>query len=316
VWKRLPREPVEKPTADDFRDEAVRRAVLARSLQHPATILPLAACAVGVLWNSVLGVDGTALAATLLGGFVGLSSFVFQFIIRGEVLARRHIQRLRELRQEREDREGESIAAECESAGFAEGAREARELRTAYQRLNQFLLSRDTDGDDLGAERFRMLAEDSYQEGVAILRRALALFEALRGIDVQALERESHAWSEQRTTVADGERTALERRIEAHTKRIALFREREKLLAQLISETNEIETALDSAHLEVVDLVGADADAQLAQSGTAARLQQAVEAARSVEARLRAVASMERGDEREYLDAARQPDVYRTETAP
>ena len=322
MWKRLlhskgaPRSQTgEKPTADDFQPAAVRRAVLARSLQHPGTILPLAAGAVGVLWNAVLGVSGAALAATLLIGFVGLSSWVFQFIIRGDVLAKRHIQRLRELRQEQEDREGESIAAECEHSAFAEGARVARELRASYQKLNQFLQTRE-DGDNLGAERFRILAEDSYQEGVAILRRALTLFEALRGIDIQVLEQERRAWSQKRDEAADGERAALEHKIESHGKRIALFHEREKLLAQLISETDEIETALDNAHLEVVDLVGADADAKLAQSGTAVRLQQAVEAARNVEARLNSVGPDQRSDDREYLDAARPPNAYRTETAP
>lgn len=309
------RQSVEKPTADDFRPEAVRRAVLALSLQHPATILPLAACAVGVLWNLVFGAGDPALAVTLISGFAGLSSWVFQFIIRGDLLAQRHIGRLRELRQELQDREGESINSECERAGFTEGAKEARELRTAQQKLNQFLLARAA-GDDLGAERFRILAEDSYHEGVAILRRALSLFTALRSIDVAALEQESRAWQAQREAAPDAERAALDRRIESHRKRIALFREREKLLPQLLSEANEIETALDSAHLEVVDLVGADADAQLARSGTAARLQQAVEAARRVEARLRESGPEERGDDREYLDAGRQPHVYKTETAP
>jgi hypothetical protein len=324
VWRRLlrrkraqrPRPPVEKPTADDFRPEAVRRAVLARALQHPATLLPLSVCAVGALWNTVLGVSDPALVATLLSGFAGLSSWVFQFIIRGDVLAKRHIGRLRELRAEHQAREGESIAAECERAGFAEGAKEARELRAAYQKLDQFLLARAADEGDLGAERFRVLAEDSYQEGVAVLRRALTLFTALRSIDASALEAERRAWQAQRDQAPDGERAALERRIEAHEKRLAHYRERERLLPELLAEANEIETALERAHLEAVDLVGADAAAQLAQSGTAARLQQAIDAARSVEARLRAIGHDERGDEREYLDAGRQPRVYKTETVP
>lgn len=310
------RPPSRRPGADDFRPEAVRAAVLARSLQHPATILPLAACAVGALWNGVLGVGEAPLVATLLSGFVGLSSWVFQYIIRGEVLAKRHVSRLRELRREHDDREGESIALECEQAGFAEGAREARGLRAAHQKLEQFLLARAPGGEDLGAERFRVLAEDSYAEGVAILRRALSIFMVLRGIDAAALQREAREWRTQREAASEGERAALDRRIEAHEKRIALFREREKLLPELLSDANDIETALDSAHLEVVDLVGADAEAPLAQSGAAVRLQQAVEAARRVEARLREVDPDERRDDREYLDAGRQPDVYKTETVP
>ena len=85
----------------------------------------------------------------------------------------------------------------------------------------------------------------------------------------------------------EGPSESLARNIEAHTTRLDRYRQREEELRTLLAQLNELETALATAYLEIVDLVGQDTSAGLFESGAAAHLERAVEAARRVEQRLR-----------------------------
>src|SRR5262245_52368655 len=105
MWRRLwggPRsgqEPARewRPSADDFTPEAVRRALLVDTLQHPAVVLPASVAVVAGMWASVFG--GQVSFLTLLAGvFAAASSWIYQFVVRGDALAERHLKGLRELR--------------------------------------------------------------------------------------------------------------------------------------------------------------------------------------------------------------------------
>jgi hypothetical protein len=295
-----------KPSADDFTTEAVRRELLQQTLQHPATILPLSVALVAGLWSAVIALTAPSLLVMLASGFVAASAWVYNFVVRGEDLAARHIRRLRECRAAIDQRDGEAVVEQCERAGFAEGAKEARDLHVAFEKLQRFLERRAGGAEDLAAERFRILAEDSHQEGVRSLRRALSIFEALRSIDVDVLIAERDKWAAARELAAAADRVVLDRRIGSNDKRIALYRERERVLPLLLAETNEIESALENAYLAAVDLVGEDARAPFESGRAATELEAAVQAARRVEARLRELGVRENDNEQEYIEAARR----------
>ena len=159
----------------------------------------------------------------------------------------------------------------CRQAGFTAGAKEAQELTDAYHKLHQFLVEQQAGQGNASGERFRVLAEETYRHGVAILRRALNLFQALQRVDVDTLEQERQAWIQQREQ--EGTVESLERNIEAHTKRLDRYRQREEELRALIAQLNELETALETAHLEVVDLVGQAASAGPFASDAASHLE-------------------------------------------
>ncbi len=150
------------------------------------------------------------------------------------------------------------------------------------------------------AERFRVLAEETYRHGVTILKRALNLFQALQQVDVNTLEQERLAWIQQRER--EGTAESLERNIEAHTKRLDRYHQREEELRALIAQLNELETALETAHLEVVDLVGQAVSGGPLASNAASHLERAVEAARRVEQRLRGFGNEDARADEEYLE--------------
>lgn len=295
-----------RPSADDFTPEAVRREVFQQTLQHPATVLPLAVGLVAGLWSAVIGVSEPSLALMLASGFVATSAWIVNFFVRGEDRAARHVRELRERRAAIHHKEGSEIVELCERAGFAEGAKEARDLQAAFAKLRAFLDKQGAEGENLSVDRFRVLAEDSHQDGVRILRRALSIHEALGSIDVRVLVQERDAWLASRAGLPDSERAALDRRIESHTKRVDLFRERERVLPLLLAEANEIETALENAHLAAVDLVGEGARAPFENGRPATELEAAVQAARRVEERLRDLGTREQDHDHEYIEAAKR----------
>jgi hypothetical protein len=232
-------------------------------------------------------------------GFVGAVAWVINYVGRGDTLAEQHIRNLRALRTEYERREVEELALACHRAGFVAGAKEAEELTDAYHKLQQFLVQQPAGQEHASSERFRVLAAETYRHGVAILHRALNLFQALQGFDVHTLEQERQAWLSQRQQ--EGPSESLGRNIEAHTKRLDRYRQREEELHTLIAQLNELETALETAYLEVIDFVGQDAGAGLFESSAATQLERAVAAARRVEQRLRGFGDEDTQADEEYL---------------
>jgi hypothetical protein len=289
-----------KPTAEDFTPRAVQRAVLQDTLQHPATILPGALAVVAALWSVAIDLSPASLMAMLGCGFISAAAWVINYVGRGDTLTEQHIEKLRTLRAEYERREIEELAVACHGAGFLAGAKEAGELTAAYHKLHAFLVQQQAGQASASGERFRVLAEDIYRHGVALLHRALNLFQALQGVDVDALEQERQAWIRQREH--EGPSESLERNIETHTKRLDRYHRREEELQTLLAQLNELETALETAYLEVVDLVGQEASAGLFESGAAAHLERAVEAARRAEQRLRGFGGEDARADEEYLE--------------
>jgi hypothetical protein len=166
--------------------------------------------------------------------------------------------------------------------------------------LRQFLLEQQDGRNDPHSERFRILAQETYRHGMLILRRALNLFQALQRVDVQTLEQERAVWLQQRAQ--EGSTESLERSIGAHTRRLDRYHRGEEELRTLVAQLNELETALETTHLEVVDLVGQAVHDGPLTSAAASHLERAVEAARRVEQRLRGFGDADtRADER-YLE--------------
>ena len=289
-----------RPTADDFTPRAVQRAVLQDTLQHPATIVPAALATVAALWSVAIDLSPASLMATLSFGFISAAAWVINYVGRGDKLVERHIQKLRALRDDYERREIDDLALACREAGFTAGAKEAQEITNAYHKLHQFLVEQRAGHGNASGERFRVLAEETYRHGVTILRRALNLFQALQRVDVDTLEQERQGWIRQREQ--EGPAESLERNIGAHTKRLDRYRQREEELRALIAQLNELEMALETAHLEVADLVGQVPSGGPFASDAASHLERAVEAARRVEQRLRGFGDEDARADEEYLE--------------
>ncbi len=303
------------PGAADFTKEAVYRAVLKDTVQHPLTLIPAVASALGGLSMGLFGLDPTALAVTLGGAVVAAGAWVFNYFIRGEKLAEKRIERLRARRERHYHREVASLEAEWSQAGLAEGVQQAKELREAYQKLDAFLKGRMAEARRTGGEaggfnvqRLMVLAEDTYREGAAILRSALLTYQALQQVDHEKLRAELAAWRQELETIqqagAEAPRVeSLETRITSHERRLQLFSQRVESVDRLFAESEALEAALESTYLEAVDLESPDN--LLGRGQAASSLERAVAAARKVEDRLRQVEQPNKEDDI-YLAASEE----------
>jgi hypothetical protein len=150
-----------------------------------------------------------------------------------------------------------------------------------------------------------VLAEDTYREGRAILAKALQVYKALQSVNVESLRAERDTLQKKLKTCKKTQSKSFEQQLEVQQKRIELYEKQEGLLEQLITESNELEAALETAYLEAVDLVAQDAELATWQSGAGTRLERAVEGARRAEERLRDLNNGIRPEDDMYLNVSK-----------
>ena len=274
------------PKADDFSAGSVERVIWSEALQHPATLYPAGVAILGAVAMGALGFNRVTLGMTLFGSMISLGSIVYNYFIRGEDLAREHIAELHEQRRKVKEDTADDIAAACTELGFTEGLEAVNELRDAHRKLEGFLNKQDK---NKSAQRFAIMAEDSYQEGLQLLQSALATVRVLGDIDDERLESELRILREEglaleKRIAAEGDHLrpqheAVQTRMNTLERRLTLYRDRRNALAGLMAQCEVLEAALETAYLELVDLVGAEVTHRQAHHAT--KLEEAVAAARS-----------------------------------
>jgi len=302
------------PGPDDFKADAVAKAVLKETLEHPATIYPAAGSALALGWTVIIAASPASVAITLGCAFVSASAFIYNYVVKGPDFAAAHIAKLRELRKTHKLAELDLLAQECQRVGLKQGVKEAQDLKAAYQHLSEYFKGHK---DGVSVERFQVLAGDTLQQGVSVLQQALAIFQAVESIDIVTLQREVYEWWEERAKLNDGspKAKALDMQIDAHKKQIELYNKRENDLEQLFAQSTEIETALKSTYLELVDLGNESPKRFLADDGDAAsRLQSAVDVARRVEQKLRGEDPEDQEKKQKYLKAYQQQQALNNGT--
>lgn len=296
------------PTADDFRPENINKAVLSETFRHPATTAPLAvtaACAAGFL----LTLNPFVLGGAIVTGFAGAASWVVNYFFRGETLAIRHRQRLMELREMHKRTEIESLYIDF-SDRFPEGGESVKELAEAYRKLYEYLRRR-VDAGNPSAERFLVMVDDTYEQGLRFLQKALHISQVLDNVDPDKLERDIRRWQKEIATekreIGEGTESAaidaLNTKIDSADKRLQRYHQREAQMHELLAKCEQLEGALESAYLDVVDLVEG---ASFADSNAASRLENAIKAARTVEERLQSMGSGNHEEDQMYLEEGRK----------
>ncbi len=289
---------------------AVNRAVWSRVLQHPSTLAPLALSILSGTYMGLIHLDKVAFAAALAGGMLTLGSIVYHYFIRGETHVKAVVAELMGSREQDVWAQFESLRQGMQAAGFREGLTQLDDLRAVYQKLSDYLEAEQRRQDRPGIARFAVMARDCRAEGLRILQLALSTHQALRQTQAAKLKSEREEWLRQAGVVKasidagnpqhQARYDALIARAEAHERTLERFEKRRGELIQLLAQSEVLEGALESAYLDVIDLLE-----QKLPGGDdpVARLESAVSAARAVEERLRAPAASASDDD-EYLRAA------------
>lgn len=270
---------------------AIEKHILTETLQHPLTTFSAAIAVLSGLYMLAFGANQASLLLAVGAGFLSVGTFIFNYFIRGEKLAQNYVRA--QLAQRRANRENEIVAIrdEFRRINDPDGAQAALELHQAYQKFKNFLQARETQSASMQSMRLQILAEDTYFQGVEVLRTAAEITRALREINAEKLEREVQEWQKQlqklRETATDRESSALERRIELNQQRINSYRQRQSALAELFAEAEACEASLEEAYMQ---FAGAESALTLPKANVdnaITRLETAVAAARRVETRIR-----------------------------
>jgi len=304
--------PAHKPTDEDFSPAAVQRWVFWETVQHPATTLSAAGAVVAGLANALFGVTPTGLAITLGCAFVSGAAWIYNFFVRGEDLAKARVESLLKQSAEGEVRELADLARRCQRVKFAEGAKEASDILSAYRRLCEYLEAQEQPENNVSVQRLRSLARDTFREGTTLTKQALAAWNAIAAVDTGTLERELKSWERALAKNADlsaGERVAKEQQIESHKRRMASVDGRRRELAEIVAQLNELEGALERAYLESVKVIEQDPAAPGREGSAATQLERAVAAARRVEDRLRDTGLKDDGSDAVYYEAGKRQET-------
>ena len=279
------------PAPEDFSKRSIEKAVFMEAIQHPTTLYPAALSLLSTAYMVLVSLSPTALAVAMGSGIFSLVSWIFHYFIRGEAIAENYVQKLKEKHDLYKEQEAGDIEAECKNAGFLEGEKEARELKQAYNQLYTFLKEKMEQKRIMTAGRFLILAEETYHQGLQLLKKALTMFNVLNQIDSQKLEEEKKTFEKElKAQEKKGDESrqpiieTLKTKLQSHEKRLKLYEERKKGLEQLMAQCEVLEATLDTTYLEVVDLI--DNEAFMKRSSVAENLERAVAAARRVEDRL------------------------------
>ena len=309
---------INDPRPEDFSKRAVMQAVFSEAIQHPTTLFPAAIALLSGLYMGLVSFDETSLAVTLVSGLLSLASWIYHYFVRGETIAENYIKELKEKRKDYKKQQVEDIEERCQAAGFTEGQQAARELLEAYTRLYQFLKekSQQVQVKSMTAQRFMILAEEAYDQGVQFLNKALILYQALVQIDEKKLNEELRVWQEEVKNLEKYKNKneeqkglviqALQEKINSHQKRLELFSGRGETLKQLMDQCEVLEATLDSAYLEVVDLIDSDRLMSVKPDNVASNLERAVAAARKAEDRLRNLGKAQEIDDSIYTQPMEQ----------
>lgn len=283
------------PSAEDFSPKAVQKSVSLDALQHPTTLLPAAVSLLSAMYMGLISFDPTSFAAAFGSGLLALASYVYHYFVRGDQLAARQVRKLQARRNRYKEEELDRLEGICRGIGFSDGENAAVELKEAYLKLRLFLEERFKQKKSMMAQRFLILAEDCYYQGLALLKKGVSLYSATSRMDEGKLRNELKNWQRELEEVESSPQTsakptdsvigALRAKVGVQQRRLELYENRRQTLQELLAQIEVLEATLEAAYLEVVDLI--DDESHLKRSSVAANLQQAVAAARKVENRLR-----------------------------
>jgi hypothetical protein len=277
----------------DLTPQAIEKYILNETLQNPLTTFSAAVAVLSALYMLAFGANNASLLLALGAGFLSAGTFVFNYFIRGEQMAQNYVRAQLERQRAGRDHEIVAIQDEFKRFGEQEGEQAAIELHQAYQKFKNFLQERAAKNASMPAMRLQILAEETYFQGVEVLRTALETTRALKEIAVAKLEREVQDWQKQKqilqNTAGSDQRewSALERRIELNQQRINSYRQRQSALAELFAEAEACEASLEEAYMQFAGAEAAKALPKPHVDNAITRLERAVAAAQRVETRIR-----------------------------
>jgi hypothetical protein len=176
-------------------DASIRRKTASDAVQHPATLVPLAACGISTVYLLLLSpiLGGGAIVIAAASGTAATVSYISRYKKEYPRNAREMIRILDEERARLEQAEltqwRQDIQAGFFSVGSSTGLKTLTELNSSYEQLEPALChGRST--DPLSVSLIPALAGETYRRGLSVLSEALELMNVIQTPGKENLEGE------------------------------------------------------------------------------------------------------------------------------
>ncbi len=273
-----------EPAPQDYSGDAIRKAVLRRSLGHPLTVIPTGLAAM-VATASVVGAAPLFLGAAVILASVGVGSFAMNYFFRAQAIADGYVRGMEKQRDQARTNELKNLRAELQAVGSIQGCKQYDELLAAYLKFTQVLQEREAGGVALDMHTMKEQADATLEEGLMHLRAVVATTRALRAIDQAKLQAEARDLEDRlRRFPARAPspehvraRDALSAQLAAIESRLQKYREAVVRIEEILAASEKCESALETSALDVGGMQ--EVTARFVQD-QAASLRETVEAAR------------------------------------
>ena len=241
-------EPLVDPTPTDYGEAKTRQVVISETIQHPATLMPIAAGVIGgagVLMLTPLGA-GVGVGIIVGGIAVGAVSWLANWKLRGDACALKYHEMLHKKsdetrRQKLAVLEGQlGSEADCE-----QGRAQVSQFEEKFNNLAE-VLRRKLSSQELTYSRYLSTAESIYNSGIKNLEQVAVFLKGVSEINIADIRRK----------IAKLDR--LERITPAQERELATIREREKIysgtqekVAELLAQNEESLTGLDKTAVAI-----------------------------------------------------------------
>lgn len=275
---------------------AVQLQVLSDALQHPTTLYPFGAAALGAIYAAFvapfLGGGAYAVVGSAVAGLTAAASFYWHYFARGEQYARMKVRALlaeQEARGRDElDELRRGLAEGFESLDSTEGGRALMELAREYSALRQALEQHGA-GGLASAERIAASADATYREGLQVLADLLGVLRAADQGDVKVLEAELAELREEVEALqrqgASVQRIRIkEQTIASHQERLDFLGKQRMRAEELLHLSDSCEAALHKVRLQIPALTANWTEREATQAADS--LLRIVDSARRVQERL------------------------------
>jgi hypothetical protein len=294
-----PAEKLSSLTASEIRRRTMRKVMCSGWIWR----YPLGLISVLMTHGLLFGLSLGGLVASVGLAFIGLGTFAYRYLYRGPEYAKKVISEFREALRRAQLEEITLIIQILNQKCAEELARRAREFKAAFEDLVEDLRAQLNDPlRSRRSTRYLELAEENFLHGIAMLKQASQLHEALEESDVST-QRGQRTRLEKK--LAENEEEAGRARLKQLTRLIELHEKKEQELEQAMDAVDALTTAFNEAKLEIAAELPVGVQAAALHNGAPDSLTMALQAARRVEGRLNKPAHNEAVDDQVYLEAAK-----------
>lgn len=279
---------IRAPTVEDFSPGAVKKAVAKKAVEKWSTVYSLALAGGSVFWMILFGPASISFLTMLVSLGLGGASFVFNFFIRGDTEARKYVQRLLDKRKQYREENIMSLREICNNIGFTEGEKQAQKLENAYRKLEEFLEKKAKNKSSASAQQYFKLAENTYNQGVAILQNAVEMRKFLNTINTDELKYELNKLKNALKNQTTENQDLAKIKIEGIEKQFELYDKRNQNIRELVAECEKLRISLETSYLELIDLIQDDGKLFFQEGNIkTSELERVIQSAKIVEEKLR-----------------------------